>query len=299
MTIDRNSWKGIYPAILTPLTQDLALDTDAFATLAETLLAQGVAGLYMGGNTGECFSIDDSVRTDMFRAAAKVNGQCKRIAHVGSVPTRRAVAMTRDAADAGMDAISAIAPYGGRYTMDELHEYYRDLADASDCPVIAYHLPARSGMDLDLDCFHRLLEIPNVIGVKFTFYDCYLLERLCTYYPEKLFYMGSDEMLIQGLAAGAAGGIGSTYNLTAPIAVELCKRFQSGDITGAQSCQKQLNDFLEAFFAIKGERLTGFKRLASEVHGFLPVSPPPALMPDSKKISGLRETYQRLMAELD
>ncbi len=290
-----NLWNGIYPAILTPLTKDLVLDTDAFTTLAEKLAAQGVAGLYMGGNTGECFSVDDRVRTDMFRASAELKGRCKLIAHVGSVPTRRAVAMTRQAADAGMDAISAIAPYGGRYTMDELLGYYRNLADASDCPVLAYHLPARSGMDLDLNCFHQLLEIPNVIGVKFTFYDCYLLERLCTYYPEKLFYMGSDEMLIQGLAAGAAGGIGSTYNLTAPIAVELFKRFESGDITGAQSCQKKLNDFLEAFFAIKGERLTGFKRLASEVHGFQAVSPPPAIMPDKEKISGLRKIYEQLI----
>jgi hypothetical protein len=55
------SFSGIWPAMLTPLAADLAIDADRFALHARTLLAAGCGGMTPFGTTGEgpSFSVDE------------------------------------------------------------------------------------------------------------------------------------------------------------------------------------------------------------------------------------------------
>ncbi|MFM7243817.1 MAG: dihydrodipicolinate synthase family protein [Planctomycetaceae bacterium] len=50
-------------------------------------------------------------------------------------------------------------------------------------------------------------------------------------------YWGCDEALVAGLALGAAGGIGSTYNFAAPLARGVIDAFHAGDIARARTLQ--------------------------------------------------------------
>ncbi len=283
------SWRGIYAATLTPLKEDESLDAAALAELVDRLLVEGQAGLYLTGGTGEEYAIDDEVRLALYPIAVEAaRGRGKLIAHIGGVPTRRALKLVRAACDTGVDAVAAIAPHGGRYSVDELLGYYRVLAGESQVPLLAYHIPKLTGYDLSLDELCRLVELPNIAGLKFTCCDFYLLERLVTRYPEKLFFSGWDQMLLSGLAAGATGGIGTTYNLLGRIAVELFEFFDAGDIAGARSRQRALNDFLEAYQRCPNH-LRALKLLAAEEFGWqCAVSPAPGAMPLSQSIEPMR-----------
>ncbi len=286
-------WRGIYAAVLTPLREDESLDPDALAGLVDRLFGEGQAGLYLTGGTGEEYAISDEVRLALYKTAVQAaRGRGRLIAHVGGVPTRRALKLLSGACDAGVDAVSAIAPHGGRYCFEELLGYCRTLAAASSVPLLAYHIPATTGYNLTLDQLSRMVELPNVAGLKFTSEDLYLLERLVERFPEKLFFAGCDQMLLPALSVGAIGAIGTTYNLLGPVAVELLRRFDAGDIAGARRAQAAINSVIEAYLACP-YYLRAFKLLAAEEFGWRrAVSPDPGLMPPPEQIEPMRRALR-------
>ena len=289
-------WRGIYPAMITPLRDDERLDEDSAARLVVRLLDQGVAGLYLTGSTGEAWALDDAVRVAAFRIAAQAAaGRGTLIAHVGGVMTRRAVRLAEAAADAGLDAVSALPPYGSRYDFDEVLHYYRDLAAHSPLPLIVYHLPKVTGYDLNADQMSRILELKNVAGMKYTEYDMFLLETLISRFPHLPVFNGADESLLAGLAVGAVGAIGSNYNALAPVALAIAACFWAGDLAGAREAQSALNRCVEVYFSTP-RRLQALKRFTAEVFG-LPVPPPPspALAADEKAMARFREAFGRAL----
>jgi N-acetylneuraminate lyase len=290
-------WRGIYAAMLTPLMEDETLDGEACAGLACRLLDEGLAGLYLTGGTGEEYALDDEVRARLYTVTAQAaGGRGRLIAHIGGVPTHRALGLAQTAAEAGVDGLAALPPHGGRYTFDELFGYYREIAAAVQMPLFVYHIPAYSGYDLSLDELSRLLELPGVAGMKFTCPDLYLLERLIKRFPDGIFLYGTDEMLLPGLAAGAAGAIGSNYNLLGPVAVELAERFWEGDLRGARLAQAKINRFVNAKRDVPGGPAV-LKALAGEIYGWKrAVSPSPAQMPRPEELKTMRRVLDEVLA---
>ena len=83
------------------------------------------------------------------------------------------------------------------------------------------------------------------IGVKHTSSDFYALNRFKKAYPKKLIFNGYDEMLLSGLAAGADGGIGSTYNFMAEKYIRIWELFQEGRFEEARKIQTEVNDIID------------------------------------------------------
>jgi N-acetylneuraminate lyase len=281
--------------MLTPLTEDEQLDVDATQSLANALLDQGQPGLYVAGNTGEGFALDDAVRVELFNVVAAVAGSRDErpviIAHVGSVPTRRTITLAHAAAEAGCDAVAAMAPGGIPYTFDEVRGYYRDLAAASPLPTLVYHIPMRSGLDYNADQLGELLELPGVVGMKYTDVNMFTLERITAAHPDKIVLMGADQQLVFGLQAGAVGAVGTTYNLIGPVAAKLFAALARDDLATALRAQSLINQFVTPLLACGG--LPAFKALAAERFGWScasPVAPGRAVPP---------EVYAPMRAALD
>lgn len=290
----KTSWRGIYPAMLTPLKRDESLDEDACADLI-VRLSGSCRGLYLTGGTGEEYGISDKVREQVYRIAVpQAKGALNLIAHVGGVHTGRAAALAESACSAGVDAVSALPPHGGIYSFAEIHSFYREIADASSTPLIIYHIPAVTGYRFSLEELSDLLNLPGVEGIKFTDTDCFLLERLRDRFPDRLFFMGNDQMLVQGLCAGADGAIGSTYNLISSAAQRVIECFDRGDISGACASQKNINIFVEKLLSCPNT-VRAVKALAGEVYGWEPVSPAPGMMPDEADIKELRSAMKNIL----
>ncbi|MCZ7649090.1 MAG: dihydrodipicolinate synthase family protein [Planctomycetota bacterium] len=291
-------WEGILAPILTPLTPDEQLDEGAFAAFAHKLLDEGQAGLYVTGGTGEEYGLDDAVRVEAFRLAARAareRGDGKKIiAHVGGVHLKRAVAMARAAADAGCHALAALPPHGGRYGFDDLTVYYRDLAAATPLPAFVYNIPVVTGLDLSREQLSRWLELPNVRGMKFTCTDMYKFERLATKHPEAALFHGHDPMLMHGVAVGATGAIGSTYNVLGPLALRIFKAVRDGDLPTARRAQGILNTFVEDFHACG--RARALKAAVARRMGWKAcVSPAPGSIPAPETVDRLDAALTRAL----
>ena len=86
------------------------------------------------------------------------------IAGAGSNSTAEAIALAKDAREAGADAMLQITPYYNRPTQEGLYLHFRAIAEAVPLPIVLYNVPARTGCDLLPETIARLAELPSVVG---------------------------------------------------------------------------------------------------------------------------------------
>ena len=211
-----------------------------------------MAGFYVNGSTSEVFLLSHDERLRLIEAVAEhVAGRVRLIAHVGAISTSEAADLAWHACALGVDAVSSVAPFYYNFSLDEITRYYLDIADASTAPVLVYNIPAFSGVKMTFESIAGLLSDPRILGVKHTSSDFYLLERIKHSFPDRLVYNGYDEMFLSGIAAGADGGIGSTFNVMAEKFIRILDLFNAGDIAGAREEQKRVNNIIGAMVATR------------------------------------------------
>ena len=242
----KTEFKGVFPALVTPLTASEKLNTRALKSLIEYEIKEGAEGFYIGGATGEGLLLDIPERKKLCEKSIEYIGADKaKIVHITDMNFRNTLKLAKHAQECGADAISSIAPTYFKYDENEIYEYYKAIAESVDIPLIIYYTAA-AGVNISLDLFTRLFKIDNITGVKWTSSNYYEMISLRDKFPEANIFNGPDEMLICGLSAGADGGIGSTYNIIFPLINEVYQSFQSGNIEQAREAQKKADKIIRA-----------------------------------------------------
>ncbi len=237
---------GILPALMTAFN-DSGVDTAKVTALTKRLADAGVHGLYVGGSSGEMILMTQEERKTLLETVMEsVGSRLTVIAHVGTTSTAATLELARHAEKAGAHALSSVTPLYYKYGFREVKHYYERLAAETSLPVIIYNIPVLTGSTLTTDQLAEILSIPNVGGMKFTSSDFFQLERIRSAFPDKVFYNGSDEMLLSGLSAGADGGIGSTYNFQPKTILSIYNAYRNGDVKGALAFQAKANEAIAA-----------------------------------------------------
>lgn len=234
-------FKGIFPALLTPFDQQDRVNTKQLQKLVEHNLRLGAKGFYVCGSTAEAFLLSTQEREQVMDVVRSAAPNATLIAHIGSVNEKEATELAIRARELGYDAVSSVAPYYYRFSFSEIRDYYCRLADAAQLPMLVYHIPAFSGVNMGEGELGQFLNDARFMGIKYTANDLFLLEQCKTNFPDKIIYNGYDEVFLSGLTMGADGGIGSTYNFMTDKFVAIRKLFQEGRIAEAQSIQKEAN----------------------------------------------------------
>lgn len=238
----KNLFRGILPAVVTPLTEDHEFAPGAFETLMDRVYRAGVHGIYVCGSTGE--GLRQSVVTRQKVAEVAVAGSPRGklvIVHVGAPKLSEALPLARHAQRIGAHAISSLPPPGAR-SFAEIRQYYKKLAAATDLPFLVYYMPMVHPGVSTLQQIHELCQIPNVIGLKFTDFDLYTLHSIKK--DGYTVFNGRDEVLVAGLLMGADGGIGSTYNLVPDLYVKLYNLAGEQKWQAARRVQDRLNELI-------------------------------------------------------
>ena len=257
-----HSFSGIYPAFLTPLDENRNFVPRMAERLFAYLLAAGVDGTYVAGSTGEGLLLPVETRKALVETLMPMLPEGKKlIVHVGAQKVETAVELAQHAARKGAQAVSSLPPKGDR---NAVREYYTVLARESPLPLILYYFPkaapeAFTGSE-------ELMEVagmPNVLGVKFTDFNLYLLQRLVA--QGKTVFNGYDEVLAAGLLMGAQGGIGSTYNIMPQVYLEIARAAREGDWETARAWQQRVNRMIEVLVRYP---FTAALRTAMRARGF-------------------------------
>lgn len=234
-------YKGIFTALLTPFDKENRINERQLEKLVQFNVEKGVTGFYVGGSTAEAFLLSTDERKQIMDVVKSAAPEKTLIAHIGSVHEDEAADLARHAEKLGYDAISSVAPYYYKFSVKEIRDYYFRLAYATELPMLVYHFPAFSGVNMGVAEMGAFLSDPKFIGIKFTSNDFFMLEQCKTAFPDKLVYNGYDEMFLAGLSMGADGGVGSTYNFMADKFVKIKSLFAQNRISEAQQVQKEAN----------------------------------------------------------
>lgn len=246
--MEKNNVKftGIMSALVSCVDDNGNVLEDSMRRLMQWHLKEGFSGFYLTGGTGEGPVLQKETRKRIVEIAKdEAGGRCNLIAHVGAIDLKTAAELAEHAAENGMDAISSVPPFFFHYDEKEIREYYTALSHASGLPVIMYASPL-SGVTITWDMVNRLMDIPNMIGLKWTSYDYFTMHRIKELRGGNINVInGPDECLLCGLTMGADGGIGATYNVMPKVFVEIYNKFKSGDLAGAQEAQFRANKLIE------------------------------------------------------
>lgn len=160
-----------------------AFITNCRSTSVEHQLRLGAKGFYVGGSTGEGFLLATEERKLALEQVVRANAaRGTVIAHIGSISTGESVQLARHAESLGVDAVSAVVPFYYKLSMTEIERHYEQIMDAASLPMIIYHFPGATGVQLTLDFYSRMSKHPQCIGVKFTslnLFDMQQIRSLC------------------------------------------------------------------------------------------------------------------------
>lgn len=238
--------KGLYPALITPYHEDKSIHFSSLEKLIEKLIAEGVTGFYITGSTGECFLLSTAERKEIIRFVLEKTGKrVKTIVHVGSTNTNESVELAAAALEYGADAISAVPPFYYKYSFPELKAHYFRIMDSCPLPMILYNFPAMSGVTFTADNIKELCTHPNLAGIKHTSKDLYELEKFKRVGSNLVVFNGHDECMLSGLAMGADGAIGSTFNILFPHIKKIKHLYQENRMEEALQVQIFVNQIID------------------------------------------------------
>lgn len=235
---------GIMPALITPLTACEKINVPVLRSLIEHHISQNADGFYIGGATGEGFLLSTDARKTLCEKAVEYIGDAAtKIVHITDMNIERTLELARHAEKCGADAISAVPPFYFEYDEDDIYNYYARIAGSVNIPLMIYYTPS-AAVTVSMDLFLRLLDIENITAVKWTYSDYDPFIRLKASRDDISVMNGPDETLLCGLAAGADGGIGSTYNFMLPKMKAVYNAFASGDMKEALRVQREITGII-------------------------------------------------------
>lgn len=241
------NFKGILSALLTPFDENNNVNEKALRDLVEFNLKNGIQGFYVGGSTGESMVMTAEERKTVFRVVAEqVNGRVPIIAHVGAISTDAAIDMAKYAEELNYDAISAVAPFYYSFSYEAIKQYYTDIVSSVNLPMIIYNFPNSGGFAFTADKAAEVFKDSRFIGIKHTSADMFALQQFKTISDDILVFNGFDETLMAGLAMGADGAIGSTYNFMGHKFLKIKALFDEGKVKEAQEEQNKANEIISA-----------------------------------------------------
>lgn len=233
----------VLTAMVTPFTEDGALDLDGAARLAQWLTANGNEGLVVAGTTGESPTLTHAEQADLVAAVADAV-DVPVVAGAGSNDTRAAIDLTERCAKAGADGILHVAGYYNRPSQAGLDAHFRHCAGATDLPVLIYDIPARTGRKVATETLARLAhEVPNIVGIKDAAGSPAETARLLEMAPEGFeVYSGDDGLTLPLLSIGAVGIIGVATHWAGRQMKALFDAFESGRVADAAAINRSLLD---------------------------------------------------------
>jgi len=236
-TLSRNTLRGIWPALITPWTDDGEVDERRFVDEIRAYAETGVHGIYTGGTTGEFYAQDDRTFERIAKRACREGHAIGVPVQIGctALSTRTVRRRVRVAVDCGTDGVQIAIPFWLELKDDEVTAFLRDVAEeAGDVPLTIYHTPRAKRMLSPALIAEVAASVPTLLGMKYPSVDVPTLRTILGLVPDLCVFVGEDSLLPM-IREGAKGCYSSVAGLNARLLVELYRRAAAGRYDEAQS----------------------------------------------------------------
>jgi len=233
---------GSLVAIVTPMLEDGALDIGRFKSLIDWHITEGTQGIVVVGTTGESPTVNFDEHKQLIRIAVEhAAGRVPIIAGTGANSTAEAIELSESAKHSGAQYSLSVVPYYNKPTQEGLYRHFRAIAEAVDLPLILYNVPGRTVADLQNDTVLRLVQVPNIVGIKDATASLERGSDLLRRAPKNFaVYSGEDATGLPLMLMGGHGVISVTANVAPRLMQEMCAAALSGDIARARAANNRL-----------------------------------------------------------
>ncbi|AMJ61399.1 4-hydroxy-tetrahydrodipicolinate synthase [Bosea sp. PAMC 26642] len=249
MTLTPDQLSGLYTAIVTPLTQDGAVDITGLQALVRFQLAAGAAGIVPIGGTGEYPAFSRSERRSIVSACVEAAAGKPVIPGVLSTGFEDALEAGLDFAEAGAAAVMTVTPYYAPGTQEGMRAYFRRYRDALDLPVMLYQIPRRTTVAAFADTVQAMAEDGSIIGMKYSSYDMPDFIRTVKYAGDKIAILSGEEPLFAThIALGAKGGVLASATIYPKIWLEIFELARQGKLREALKLQDRIDPVIDSIY---------------------------------------------------
>ncbi|MFI4874893.1 MAG: dihydrodipicolinate synthase family protein [Blastopirellula sp. JB062] len=251
-------FQGIYPPIVTPLTQEGRLDETGCRRLLEHLIDGGVDGIFLLGSSGEIASLSHMLRAELVRLTCQIVD--RRVPVLVGVTDNSVVETNRlvkAAAEAGADGVVLTTPFYFTVSQAELIAYVKAVLQETDLPLLLYNMPAMTKVWYEIDTVAELAQIDQIVGIKDSSQDMAYyrdLTSLKSIRPDWSFFIGHEALLAESLHAGGTGGVNLGTNLFPRLFANLMRAYRNQDEMLVKECQGKI-DRLESLYRIADRSL--------------------------------------------
>ena len=249
------NFEGTYVAMVTPFDKERNIDEEGFRSNINYLIEKGVNGLVGAGTTGESATVTHDEHQKIIDILVdEVDGRVETVAGTGSNATSEALALTKYAYDAGADSALLITPYYNKPQQHGMVQHYKTIAEAVDLPLIAYNVPSRTGINMDVDTIVQLAKIDGVDAVKEAsgsvdkVSDIYKALSNEGLEDDFSILSGEDSLTLPLMAVGATGVISASANVDAKRMVLMVDSILNDDYTRAMELHYEMVELIRALF---------------------------------------------------
>jgi 1-pyrroline-4-hydroxy-2-carboxylate deaminase len=203
------SWKGVYPAVLTPFKKDDTIDYEVFKTNIEDQLNAGIDGVILGGSLGEASTLCSSEKKDLLIYTKElVQDKVPVVMNISEQSTKCAIQAANEAMEGGADGLMLLPPMRYKADDNETLEYFKTIAESTSLPIMIYNNPIDYKIMVTLDMFEELAKLPNVQAVKESTRDISNVTRMINRFGSRYSIMcGVDPLAMESLCMGADGWV--------------------------------------------------------------------------------------------
>jgi 4-hydroxy-tetrahydrodipicolinate synthase len=243
--------RGCGTALVTPFSQDGAVDENALRNLVAWQVESGIDFLIPCGTTGETPTLTHDERLRVIDVTIEVVAErVPIIAGATSNSTQEAVAKAKEvAARPGVNAILTASPYYNKPTQEGQYRHFRAIAEAVDKPVILYNVPGRTSANIEPATLARLSEVANIAGVKEASGNMTQIAEVLNSVPERfLVFSGDDALTLPVIALGGVGIISVASNEIPREMAEMTRAALNNDWNTARTIHRKYLPLMQANF---------------------------------------------------
>ncbi len=241
------SWQGVFPALLTPFTDQDELDLAMFEKNLKAQVDAGVDGIILGGSLGEASILTTSEKEKLVKfAVEKLNGKLPVIINIAEGSTKEALQQAAYAKDWGASGLMLLPPM--RYKSDhrETVTYFKTIAQHTDLPIMIYNNPVDYKIEVTLDMFAELVSCANIQAVKESTRDVTNVTRLKNQFGDRIKILcGVDTLALEELCLGADGWVAGLVDAFPRETVAIYRLAKAGKIKEATEIYRWFMPLLE------------------------------------------------------
>ncbi|WP_242550209.1 dihydrodipicolinate synthase family protein [Candidatus Enterococcus murrayae] len=246
--------KGIYAAMLTPLTEEGGVDVPALERMIAFYVDKGISGVFAVSSVGEAAHFDTKeARTILETVKAASENKLQLFAGVTATTSSTAVEVGKIVEELGYDGIVSAPPYFYQPSDDAILAYFEDINDQVDLPLIVYNVPLFAPA-LSKELLVEVAKLTNVVGVKESSGNLvdvlHILDMLKDEQLDTSFLIGREEMYLSSLIAGADGCMVATAGIIPEAYQKIEELYLAGRISEAAEVQQAILPLLRECFKV-------------------------------------------------